>query len=66
MRKPIIGLAMLAHTRGALAKAVARRLAILPMHAHTSFALVTMCFKLGHYSSAWNIVKRGGTCAIEK
>ena len=51
MRKPIIGLAMLAHTRGALAKAVEQRLTILPMHGHKSFALGTMSSKLGHYSS---------------
>ena len=47
MRKPTIGLAMLAHTRGALAKVVEQRLAMLPpMNAHRSFALVTVCSKL--------------------
>ena len=51
MRKPIIGLAMLARTRGALAEAVEQRLAILPMHGHKSFVLGTMSSKLGHYSS---------------
>ena len=51
MRKPIIGLAILAHTRGALAEAVGQRLAVFPMHGHKSFALGTMSSKLGHYSS---------------
>ena len=60
MRMPIIGLVMLTHTRGALAKVVEQKLAMLPpMNAHRSFALVTVCSKLHmeHSDTKWQIVE---------
>ena len=59
MRMPIIGLAILAHTRGALAEAVEQRLAILPMHAHRSFGVGDALFGYFSIKNRYELTRSG-------